>query len=156
MMKPIRRNLKKKGISPVIASIILIAVTIAIGVAIAGFVFGIFGTYSAAPNVSITSSRLFANATVGVDDTLRVTLKNTGTGNVIVSQVMGGALTVTPVASGEWLGSGQGNTIAGNAEATIYASLGVDAVSSGSTYSFTINLGGGSQLTAVVTAETGA
>ncbi len=77
MMKPIHKNLKKKGISPVIASIILIAVTIAIGVAIAGFVFGIFGTYSAAPNVSVTSSYLRAT-----NGNLTIGLRNTGTGTV--------------------------------------------------------------------------
>jgi flagellin-like protein len=47
---------QKKGISPIFASILLIAVTIAIGVAIAGFVFGIFATYSAAPMPTNTST----------------------------------------------------------------------------------------------------
>ncbi|MCP8321756.1 MAG: hypothetical protein H3Z52_12595, partial [archaeon] len=43
---------KKKGISPVIASIILIAITIAVAIAVAGWVFGLFGTYGSAGGVS--------------------------------------------------------------------------------------------------------
>ncbi|MGQ9719253.1 MAG: archaellin/type IV pilin N-terminal domain-containing protein [Nitrososphaerales archaeon] len=57
------KRLKKKGISPVIASIILIAITIAIAIAVAGWVFGLFGTYGTGGGVSIAITNLEAGAT---------------------------------------------------------------------------------------------
>ncbi|MCP8320205.1 MAG: type IV pilin [archaeon] len=51
---------KKKGISPVIASIILIAITIAVAIAVAGWVFGLFGTYGTSGGVTITVTSLDA------------------------------------------------------------------------------------------------
>jgi flagellin-like protein len=46
----------KKGISPVIATIILIAITIVIAIAVAGWVFGLFGSYSRTQAVTIVAS----------------------------------------------------------------------------------------------------
>ena len=50
----VTRN-KRKAISPVLATVILIAITLVAGVAIAGFAFGLFGTLSATANVTVTT-----------------------------------------------------------------------------------------------------
>src|SRR5579875_594984 len=47
---------EKRGISPVIATIILIAITIVIAIAVAGWVFGLFGSYSRTQPVTIIAS----------------------------------------------------------------------------------------------------
>ncbi|MEM0321963.1 MAG: archaellin/type IV pilin N-terminal domain-containing protein, partial [Thermoprotei archaeon] len=41
-----KRRSGRRAISPVIATIILIAITIVIAIAVAGWVFGLFGSYS--------------------------------------------------------------------------------------------------------------
>jgi flagellin-like protein len=46
----------RKAISPVIATIILIAITIVIAIAVAGWVFGLFGSYSRTNAVTIVAS----------------------------------------------------------------------------------------------------
>src|SRR5215469_4940709 len=43
---------KKKAISPVLATVILIAITLIAAIAIAGFVFGLFGTFTSTAQVS--------------------------------------------------------------------------------------------------------
>ena len=45
-----KRAKSKRAISPVIATIILVAITIVIAVAVAGWVFGLFGNYSKTAN----------------------------------------------------------------------------------------------------------
>ncbi|MCP8314621.1 MAG: hypothetical protein H3Z53_09685 [archaeon] len=62
---------KKKGISPVIASIILIAITIAVAIAVAGWVFGLFGTYGTAGGVTVINPTLSSTT-----DTFAGTVKN--------------------------------------------------------------------------------
>ncbi|MCP8313543.1 MAG: hypothetical protein H3Z53_04110 [archaeon] len=81
---------KKKGISPVIASIILIAITIAVAIAVAGWVFGLFGTYGSAGGVSVINPTL----TLGTpNDTFAATVKNDkDTGVSIVSVTATGDL----------------------------------------------------------------
>ena len=46
---------RKKGISPVLATVILIAITIVAATSIAGFVFGLMGTFTNTATVSATS-----------------------------------------------------------------------------------------------------
>jgi flagellin-like protein len=63
-------NKAKKGISPVIATVILVAVAVVIAAALAGFSSSLFGTYSSAgASVSATSVSISA-ATNKVDYTL--------------------------------------------------------------------------------------
>jgi flagellin-like protein len=52
---------KKKAISPILATVILIAITLIAAVAIAGFVFGLFGSFTASARVSVIS----ANCAIG-------------------------------------------------------------------------------------------
>ncbi len=48
-----KRN--RKAISPVLATVILIAITLIAAIAIAGFVFGLFGTFTSTAQVSATA-----------------------------------------------------------------------------------------------------
>ena len=54
----VHQSRKRPGITPVLATIILIAITLIAGVAIAGFVFGLFGTLSNSPNVTVITNNL--------------------------------------------------------------------------------------------------
>ena len=49
---------KRRGLSPVIAEVILIAVTVAIAVAAGGYFFGLFGTQTAKASVTVTNARI--------------------------------------------------------------------------------------------------
>lgn len=61
---------KRKAISPVLATVILIAITLVAGVAIAGFAFGLFGTLGTTANIkelaAVCSHQAATNSTVGV------------------------------------------------------------------------------------------
>ena len=65
---------KRKGISPVLATIILLAVTVAVGVGVASYVFGLFGTYSESAAIKVQGTPTLFQANVS----LRVTLSNSG------------------------------------------------------------------------------
>ena len=66
----------RKAISPVIATVILIAITLIAAIAIAGFVFGLFGSFTSSAQVTATAS-----CTAGATGTCTVNLSNTGTAN---------------------------------------------------------------------------
>ena len=55
-----RRRTANKGLSPVIAAVILIAVTVAIAVAAGGYFFGLFGTQTSRAQASVRSTTLTA------------------------------------------------------------------------------------------------
>jgi flagellin-like protein len=76
----------KKAISPLIATIILIAVTIAIAVIVVGWIYGIFGSTSG-PTEKL---QIFQDARLVVSSTgttFSVTLKNIGTSVVTIQKV---------------------------------------------------------------------
>jgi flagellin-like protein len=66
----------KKGISPVIATVILVAVAVVIAAALAGFSSSLFGTYSSAGGAVTVQS-----ISVRADGTSDVTLNNSGNTN---------------------------------------------------------------------------
>ncbi len=69
----------RKGISPVIATVIIVAVAIAISIAVAGWLFGLWGALGTAqPQVKITGVSAVYDATA---ETLTVTLAYTNDGN---------------------------------------------------------------------------
>jgi flagellin-like protein len=71
---------KRKAISPVIATVILIAITLIAAIAIAGFVFGLFGSFTSTAQVLVSS----ASCTTGVTPACTLTLSNSGTANTAV------------------------------------------------------------------------
>lgn len=74
MRIPIRT---RKAISPVLATVILIAITLIAAIAIAGFVFGLFGSFTSSAQVTVSSSSL-AGGAVPAGTMLAL---NTGTSN---------------------------------------------------------------------------
>jgi len=73
-----KRN--RKAISPVLATVILIAITLIAAIAIAGFVFGLFGSFTSSAQVAAHVTD--CNNTNG---TCTLILTNTGTSNVVVN-----------------------------------------------------------------------
>ena len=77
MDKKVHRNKgkqRRRAISPVIATVILIAITLIAAVAIGGFVFGLFGSFTSSAQVSEVSISFTATKTYG-----NLTLSNSGT-----------------------------------------------------------------------------
>lgn len=72
-----RRRTANKGLSPVIAAVILIAVTVAIAVAAGGYFFGLFGTQTSRAQVSIRSVTL-VDSSADSNVTLTLELQNAG------------------------------------------------------------------------------
>ncbi len=70
-------NKAKKGISPVIATVILVAVAVVIAAALAGFSSSLFGTYSSAGG-SVKVETMTVKAS---DGTASITLNNSGNTN---------------------------------------------------------------------------
>jgi flagellin-like protein len=68
---------RRKAISPVLATVILIAITLIAAIAVAGFVFGLFGTFTSSAHIQaqVTSCTRAAPAVCTVN------LMNTGTSN---------------------------------------------------------------------------
>lgn len=58
---------RRKAISPVLATVILIAITLVAGVAIAGFAFGLFGTLGTTANIKELSATCVSGASAHVD-----------------------------------------------------------------------------------------
>ncbi|MGC9147954.1 MAG: archaellin/type IV pilin N-terminal domain-containing protein, partial [Sulfolobales archaeon] len=80
----------KKAISPLIATIILIAVTIAIAVIVVAWIYGIFGSaIGPTEKLQIFQDARLVNKTVGsnINATFNVTVKNIGTSVVTIQKV---------------------------------------------------------------------
>ena len=75
-MKVTERNTRMRGISPVLATVILIAITLIAAIAISGFVFGLFGTYTNTAKVEAISY-----SCTGTPVVCTVGLQNIGTAN---------------------------------------------------------------------------
>ncbi len=74
-----RHQTKRKAISPVLATVILIAITLIAAIAIAGFVFGLFGTFTSSARVSASVTSCTGGGTLVISCNL--VLSNTGTSN---------------------------------------------------------------------------
>jgi len=80
----INSHRQRKAISPVLATVILIAITLIAAIAIAGFVFGLFGSFTSSAQVTasaITCSTNPANHTAFCE----LNVMNTGTSNAAVT-----------------------------------------------------------------------
>jgi len=80
---------RRKAISPVLATVILIAITLIAAIAIAGFVFGLFGSFTSTARVSVISTNLnHVVYTAGVctgAPLCTIFFQNTGTSNTNVN-----------------------------------------------------------------------
>jgi len=99
------RTHKRKAISPVLATVILIAITLIAAIAIAGFVFGLFGTFT--KTATVVGSTVSCTDAAGV---CQVTLTNTGNANTATggtcTESYGGASYVGVVTHGGTVGAG--------------------------------------------------
>jgi len=91
-----RKLLKsKKALSPVVAAIILIAVTVAVSIAVAAWMGSLTFTFMATEELKITSIE-FTGSSDALNDTITVNVLNTGTTDVsIVAAVSVSGLNVT-------------------------------------------------------------
>jgi len=98
----------KKGISPVIATIILIAITIVIAIAVAGWVFGLFGSYSRTQAVTIVASASSCNTT-----NCSIMLSNQGGSAVTVvsASVDGQTIPVASISGSTVISAGGSGTV---------------------------------------------
>jgi len=76
----INRARRRKAISPILATVILIAITLIAAIAIAGFVFGLFSGFTSSARVSIISTGL-VHGNLAAGPTGSVSVTNTGTAN---------------------------------------------------------------------------
>jgi flagellin-like protein len=81
---------RRKAISPVLATVILIAITLIAAIAIAGFVFGLFGSFTSSANVSasVTSCQF---STHEICDLSLINSGSANTGASSCSMTYGGA-----------------------------------------------------------------
>jgi len=114
-----------RAISPVLATVLLIAITLVASIAIAGFVFGLFGTF--------TSTALVSAGTVscsGTPEVCTVPLQNTGSGNTAITGVCnlafnGGWYVGAAVLASGNLHAGNSATVSCTAPGSLHAAAGV-------------------------------
>jgi len=123
---------RRKAISPVLATVILIAITLIAAIAIAGFVFGLFGSFTSSAQVSavaVTCTRAAAANCV-------VNLQNTGSSNATPTacsiQIAGVAKAGTNVPAYVAVTAGAGSTAetCQMAAATVGGAVGSQALGS--------------------------
>ena len=76
----------RKALSPVIAAIILVAVTVAVSIAVAAWMGALTFTFMSSTSVSITNVN-FSGASGDANNTIVLTVKNTGTSSVTIGTV---------------------------------------------------------------------
>jgi len=71
---------RRKAISPVLATVILIAITLIAAIAIAGFVFGLFGTFTSGQNLQLVGTSCYSSTHTGAttENVCVLSLTNTG------------------------------------------------------------------------------
>lgn len=154
------KNGQRKAISPIIATVLIIAVTLIASVAIGGFVFGIFAQGQNSAQIAVTGTALLtADFNSGIGATTfscattsgansYLTLTNTGTGTATVATI-----------SITWAGSNTAYTLtgpcsigaSGSLTANEYIQFGsgtkiVPPAVAGQTYTGTVTLSNGAQL----------
>ena len=103
-LRKIRKN--AKALSPVVASIILIAVTVAVSIAVAAWMGALTVGFMGSSSMTIT------NVSFDSGNLATLTVNNTGTKSVTISQIKVNSVAVTP-SVGETLtyAAGEGGTI---------------------------------------------
>ncbi len=144
-----KRN-ARKGISPVIASIVLIGVTIAVSVALGGWIFGLFGGYSQASAVKVITANATFTSLGSENPSITVKFANTGGSSDSVTQISisaGGNSGVGLAASPTINANDPGSNM--NFGAMTWTP-GIPTFAAGQTLSITIVLGSGISMTQVV------
>src|ERR1700691_2150263 len=105
MKVPIGMYGRKKAISPIIATVLIIAVTLIAAVAIGGFVFGIFGSASSSAQVQVTSQNLVAADLLSSNTAAAPTCSITGAANDLTLTNAGTAATTVTGVTVTWAGA---------------------------------------------------
>jgi len=82
-LRKIRKN--AKALSPVVASIILIAVTVAVSIAVAAWMGALTSSFTGTSSLTVTDFQFAGSSTV--PHTMVLSVKNTGTKPVTIAQV---------------------------------------------------------------------
>jgi flagellin-like protein len=134
MNKLIFRN-RKKGVTPVIATIILIAGTLVLALVVGAYTFGLFG--SNVKTVTLTSATLYggitANGSNAATASLTFSLNNPGSATAITSITLTGS-GITPVTG--W-NKASGTASASDSWTTVYSASAENAMTAGAVTSFT-------------------
>jgi len=132
----------KKGISPVIATIILIAITIVIAIAVAAWVFGLFKSYTGGPAVTINAAQSSCQS-------------NSQTCTLVVSNQGGNSVTVVgaTVNGVPWSISGGSVTVSAGAASVPVMISATSSFTAGQTLTITLQLNTGSTVTTTIVAS---
>jgi len=126
----------RKAISPVLATVLLIAITLIASAGIAGFVFGLFGTFTSTAQVSAGTV-----SCSGTPEVCLVPLQNTGSANTMITGVCNLAF-----AGGPYLGTAlmtSGSLNAGSSGVVNCAAPGSSHAAAGTEITGSISLGNG-------------
>jgi len=132
----------KKGISPVIATIILIAITIVIAIAVAAWVFGLFKSYTGGPAVTINAAQSSCQSN---GQTCTLVVSNQG-GNSVT--VVGATVNGVP-----WSISGGSVTVSAGAASVPVTISAPSSFTAGQTLTITLQLNTGSTVTTTIVAS---
>jgi len=119
-----RKFRSEKAISPVLATVLLIAITLIAAVAVGGFVFGLFGTFTSTAQVSAG-----VGTCTGTPEVCTLSLQNVGSGNTVITGVCdmnfagGSYLSTAAVVSGS-LKAGSSATVTCTGPASQHAPAG--------------------------------
>ncbi len=97
-MSKIRSKNQQRGISPIVATVMIVAVTLVAGVAIGGYIFGLFGSQTATAQVTVTVSSINSNSTAtGNSLSMRCSSTKVGVGQLSFSNNGAVNATITTV-----------------------------------------------------------
>jgi len=132
----LHRNGIRNAISPILATVLLIAITLIASIAIAGFVFGLFGTFTSTAQVSAGTV-----SCSGTPEVCTVPLQNTGTANTSITGVCSLAFLGGPYVGTAAMVSG--SLHAGSSGVASCAAPGSAHAAAGSQITGSISLGNG-------------
>ncbi len=95
-MKNLKKLTKRRAVSPVIATVILVAVAITVSVAVAYWMSGIAGQYTAFEKVEIQTAVCSWDGSTDFEWTIVIKLKNTGTAAATLTNVFINDVEVAP------------------------------------------------------------
>ncbi len=150
---------QRRAISPIIATVLIIAVTLIASVAIGGFVFGIFAQGQNSARVAVTGTALMASNFLSGGTTKTFTCATTSAGSYLTLTNTGTGSASVAAISFTWAGGNTAYTgptgcnvgASGSATATTYLLFpGTSTISpgaiSGQSYTGTVTLSNGAQL----------
>jgi flagellin-like protein len=141
---------QRKAISPIVATVLIVAATLIAAAAIIGYVFGVFGSASNTANIAVTSASMKSLVAASAGS---ITLSNTGTASAYASAVsISYQGTSCTLPSADVTGGGSALPIIGGATQTLAISLatagqycGTTTAISGNAYNGYVILSNGAQ-----------